>query len=124
MHLGIIMWEFSASKLAFYEWDRLSLIHNICEGFRPKIPKGTHPLYSAFMHRCWDADPSKRPRSEEIHKTLRDWYNSCKDRENTADEELRPSKLELGDQCNVIAKHLKTRMNTYKCIHLSNNQEF
>ncbi|PKY57049.1 hypothetical protein RhiirA4_363594 [Rhizophagus irregularis] len=27
---GIIMWEFSASeRLTFYEWDHLSLIHNI-----------------------------------------------------------------------------------------------
>ncbi|PKY21969.1 hypothetical protein RhiirB3_525427 [Rhizophagus irregularis] len=54
--------------------------------FRPKIPEGIPPLCSTFMQRCWDADPSKRPSSEEIHKTLCDWYNS---RENTANEELR-----------------------------------
>lgn len=49
---GIIMWEFSASELTFYEWDHLSLIHNICEGFDQRFLKECL-LY--VRHLCKDA---------------------------------------------------------------------
>ncbi|WZZ53697.1 hypothetical protein YC2023_053804 [Brassica napus] len=39
-------------------------------GFRPKIPKKTHPKVKGLLQRCWNQDPKDRPEFEEIIEML------------------------------------------------------
>jgi serine/threonine protein kinase len=72
---GIIMWEFTSGIPAFndrpHDFD-LSL--DICRGLRPKIVKGTLPVYERLMKRCWDSDPNKRPTSKELYVIFSFWF--------------------------------------------------
>ncbi|CAG8626692.1 3918_t:CDS:2, partial [Paraglomus occultum] len=68
---GIIMWEISSGKPAFYEYDdMISLVLNICEGTRPAVVSDTPDCYIELMKACWTPDPSERPTIEEIIKHL------------------------------------------------------
>ncbi|EXX50926.1 Tpk1p [Rhizophagus irregularis DAOM 197198w] len=71
---GIIMWEMVSGISAFHNITHdLSLSLEICEGFRPKIVKGTMPEYVKLMNRCWNNNPDKRPTADELSKIFEKW---------------------------------------------------
>ncbi|CAG8460775.1 20068_t:CDS:2 [Dentiscutata erythropus] len=52
----------------FYDLDHGSnLLLYICDGMRPTIPETAPQFYKNIMKQCWDADPLKRPKSEELY---------------------------------------------------------
>jgi len=68
---GIIMWEISSGKPAFYEYDDMVCLKlNVCGGVRPDIVSDTPDCYIELMKRCWAHDPSERPTIEEIIEHL------------------------------------------------------
>ncbi|PKK79032.1 hypothetical protein RhiirC2_674360 [Rhizophagus irregularis] len=68
------MWEMVSGISAFHNITHdLSLSLEICEGFRPKIVKGTMPEYVKLMNRCWNNNPDKRPTADELSKIFEKW---------------------------------------------------
>ncbi|RHZ85018.1 hypothetical protein Glove_73g37 [Diversispora epigaea] len=87
--LGGIMYETATGKQPFYDRAHdTRLIIDICNGLRPKIPdimlNWIPKLYSDFMYKCWNGDPSERPSAEELRSTFYDiliklWNNKIED---------------------------------------------
>ncbi|RHZ65782.1 hypothetical protein Glove_311g59 [Diversispora epigaea] len=72
---GGIMYEMATGKQPFYDRAHdTRLIIDIYNGIRPKIPDimldWIPKLYSDFMYKCWNGNPSKRPSAEELHSTF------------------------------------------------------
>ncbi|CAG8477241.1 8022_t:CDS:2 [Paraglomus occultum] len=71
---GIVMWEFSSGKPAFFEYkdDDLSAFKQriIKDNLRPEPVDGTPDCYVNLMRHCWKANPEDRPTAEEVLYTL------------------------------------------------------
>src|SRR6266498_962338 len=62
--IAILMWEISSEQLPFIKHEHdYNLAMNIINGIRPKIVSGTPIDYKNLMEQCWDANPSKRPKT-------------------------------------------------------------
>src|SRR5277367_6537353 len=51
-----------------------NLATRICQGLRPNSNYKIPQLILDIIKQCWDADPSKRPKEEELHKLFGDLY--------------------------------------------------
>ncbi|CAB4419673.1 unnamed protein product [Rhizophagus irregularis] len=51
----------------------IQLSFSICKGERPEITENTPQCYVDLMKKCWDEDPLKRPSSEEVLNTIKEW---------------------------------------------------
>ncbi|GBB85993.1 hypothetical protein RclHR1_12430002 [Rhizophagus clarus] len=74
--IGMIMWFITSGESPFYDrkYDEY-LAREICENLRPKILEGTPPDYKELMQKCWDADPHKRPATEDLYQKVLFWLN-------------------------------------------------
>ncbi|CAG8561505.1 6866_t:CDS:2 [Acaulospora colombiana] len=63
------MWELASGYQPYHniEHDE-NLIVEICNGLRPEITNDTPECWRNLMSRCWDPEPSSRPKIEEIMK--------------------------------------------------------
>ncbi|KAF9163799.1 hypothetical protein DFQ26_002132 [Actinomortierella ambigua] len=66
--LGMVMWEMAADcSTPFKEHrDNSVVISLVKDGEREDLPEDTPPDYRAWVERCWDHDPSKRPEASEL----------------------------------------------------------
>ena len=82
---GIIAYEILTGLLPYVVYDKesfnykeiphdLDLVLKICQGLRPNFNIKIPQLLEELIRNCWDADPVKRPRAEELKTTLSDWY--------------------------------------------------
>ncbi|CAG8765772.1 18858_t:CDS:1, partial [Dentiscutata erythropus] len=60
--------------------DHMKLLFDIFLGLRPKLISGTPKCYADVMIRCWDADPLKRPSSDELLSIITAWNNRSRDK--------------------------------------------
>ena len=60
-----------------------SLAIRICQGLRPKSNYKIPQLILDVIKQCWDADPLKRPKSEELKKLFEDLYDDSYDEDNS-----------------------------------------
>ena len=79
----MLMWEISSGQQPLAQFDHdYDLTLKIINGIRPKIVSGTPLEYENLMKQCWDADPSKRPKSDtfyyEITRIDRLYFNEKK----------------------------------------------
>ncbi|CAI2182885.1 6685_t:CDS:2 [Funneliformis geosporum] len=68
---GIIMVEVSTGKLPYGDVphdERLALA--ICNGLRPRVTKGTPKSFIDLVDKCLDADPEKRPSTQDLSKVI------------------------------------------------------
>src|SRR5436305_6353119 len=74
---GVLMSVISTGQQPFYNiaHDR-NLAFKICEGVRPGFSINTPKIYIELAYKCMDANPDKRPTTEEIHKIIKSWYHS------------------------------------------------
>ncbi|CAN6831523.1 unnamed protein product, partial [Brassica oleracea] len=63
---GIVIWELLTGHIFLAKLNS-SFFYR---GFRPKIPKKTHPKVKGLLQRCWNQDPKDRPEFEEIIEML------------------------------------------------------
>ncbi|PKC07849.1 hypothetical protein RhiirA5_417687 [Rhizophagus irregularis] len=61
------MWELMTGRRPFWNQNQdIHLIIEICDGLRPPtvtdVPKG----YTELMKKCWNSDPEKRPKADEM----------------------------------------------------------
>ncbi|RHZ74577.1 hypothetical protein Glove_220g34 [Diversispora epigaea] len=65
--LGMIMWELTSGHRPFHDQEHgPKLILDILDGKRPEITEDTPEWWENLMKRCWNPDPSQRPKIEEI----------------------------------------------------------
>jgi serine/threonine protein kinase len=68
---GIITYELLANSYPYPKMDDIELALKVCSGYRPILDKLPIPqLLKDLIKRCWDADPKKRPNSEELLETI------------------------------------------------------
>jgi hypothetical protein len=69
----MLMWEISSGQPPFinYEHD-YDLAMKIVNGMRPKIVPGTPSEYRKLMEQCWDADLTKRPKTNILWGEIRE----------------------------------------------------
>ena len=61
------MWEMCTEKHPFPGMSPIQVAFKVSkEGHRPSFPESTSPALVAFIKKCWDQDPEKRPTFEEI----------------------------------------------------------
>src|ERR1043166_6020167 len=77
--LGIIMNEIITGIPPFNNRSHdLFLALDICQGLRPTIRAEIPKELKELIEKCWDANPEKRPTSEEIFYTLSSHLNAFK----------------------------------------------
>ncbi|GBC06425.1 hypothetical protein RclHR1_06820004 [Rhizophagus clarus] len=71
---GMIMYEMITSLSPYHDYssDEI-LLHDICDGIRPKIPEGIPNCYVELMTKCWSQNPEDRPNADYIVKIVEGW---------------------------------------------------
>ncbi|UZO22868.1 uncharacterized protein OCT59_015217 [Rhizophagus irregularis] len=94
---GIIAYEVCTGLPPYHDiaHDKILAI-SICQGHRPKSNYKIPQLISDIIKQCWDADPLKRPKANELKSLLYNlWISSC----NWSDDELN-KQIEEADKIN------------------------
>ncbi|RIB00711.1 kinase-like domain-containing protein [Gigaspora rosea] len=76
---GVLMWEIYACRPPFHGRNDKQLTVDLCTGTREKLEKGIPLSYKDTYERCWDHNPSYRPKISDI---LNDLDNILKDLDN------------------------------------------
>ncbi|XP_072842251.2 protein-tyrosine kinase 2-beta isoform X2 [Pogona vitticeps] len=93
---AVCMWEIlSYGKQPFFWLENKDVIAVLEKGDRLPKPDACPPLLYALMTRCWDYDPSDRPKFKELVCSLSDIYQMEKDivREQERNNRHRPPKI-------------------------------
>jgi len=81
---GIIIYEVLTGLPPYYDQNHnLDLALRICQGLRPKFNIKIPQLLENLIRRCWDKDPQKRPATNELERTLREWQEEIDSNEDT-----------------------------------------
>ena len=77
--IGIIMSFLTSGQYPFsdreYDLFLASEIYEEPHPLRPNVLEGTPQDYEKLMKECWDADPNKRPTTEELYQKILFWLN-------------------------------------------------
>ncbi|RHZ83980.1 hypothetical protein Glove_86g132 [Diversispora epigaea] len=81
---GMIMYEVFTSYPPYYNIPHnKDLVISICEGQKPEIMCEIPQLLKDLMEKCWDTDPSNRPKAIELKSHLRKYFNNSEINEHT-----------------------------------------
>ncbi|RHZ58660.1 hypothetical protein Glove_372g51 [Diversispora epigaea] len=73
---GMIMYEVFTSYPPYYNIPHNeNLVISICEGQKPEIMCEIPQLLKNLMEKCWDTDPSNRPKAIELKSQLKEYSN-------------------------------------------------
>ena len=73
---GIIAHELCAGLPPYHDTAHDGFLAiKICQGLRPKSNYKIPQLILDIIQQCWDADPLKRPKADELEKLLWDLWN-------------------------------------------------
>ncbi|EXX64131.1 kinase-like domain-containing protein [Rhizophagus irregularis DAOM 181602=DAOM 197198] len=77
---GIITYEVCTGLPPYHDiaHDKILAI-SICQGLRPKSDYKIPQLILNIIKQCWDADPSKRPKANELYDSLDNLYDKLLD---------------------------------------------
>ncbi|KAG0256581.1 hypothetical protein DFQ27_005649, partial [Actinomortierella ambigua] len=65
--LGMVLWEMAANcPEPFRDLDNMSFVRHVRSGGRETIPDDTPQDLQHWIERCWDQNPSERPRAVEM----------------------------------------------------------
>ncbi|RHZ83511.1 hypothetical protein Glove_91g35 [Diversispora epigaea] len=81
---GMIMYEVFTSYPPYYNIPQgVKLVILICDGHKPEIMCEIPQLLKDLMEKCWDTDPSNRPKAIELKSHLRKYLNNSEINEQT-----------------------------------------
>ncbi|RHZ69975.1 hypothetical protein Glove_276g24 [Diversispora epigaea] len=81
---GMIMYEVFTSYPPYYNMPHdENLVFSICEGQKPEIKCEIPQLLKDLMEKCWDTDPSNRPKAIELKSYLKYYLNNSEINEQT-----------------------------------------
>lgn len=73
---SIIVYEILTNKQPYLNnIDNLTLLNKVCNGTRPLIPSDFNNSWNALIRECWDEDPEKRPKINDILYRIRNDEN-------------------------------------------------
>src|SRR3989440_6882221 len=73
---GIIAYEICTGMPPYYDMAHEELLAiRICQGLRPKFNYKIPQLIFDMIKQCWDADPLKRPKAEELKNLFRNLHD-------------------------------------------------
>eukprot|EP00002_Diphylleia_rotans_P006635 TRINITY_DN159_c0_g1_i7.p1 TRINITY_DN159_c0_g1~~TRINITY_DN159_c0_g1_i7.p1 ORF type:complete len:2480 (-),score=532.94 TRINITY_DN159_c0_g1_i7:244-7683(-) len=67
---GIMAWEVASRQRPYSDIEPVKIGFEVVNGTRPVPPKNADPVLVSLMKRCWDPEPTKRPRFEEVFAEL------------------------------------------------------
>ncbi|EXX64477.1 kinase-like domain-containing protein [Rhizophagus irregularis DAOM 181602=DAOM 197198] len=87
---GIIAYEVCTGLPPYHDiaHDKILAI-SICRGNRPKSNYKIPQLILDIIKQCWDADPLKRPKANELHNSLYNLYDELRYLRNNGDSEIK-----------------------------------
>ena len=68
---GMLCYEILSGRMPFYDIKTSELRKRVLGGLRPKLPEECPSLLATMIKRCWEPNPSARPRFSDICKDLR-----------------------------------------------------
>ncbi|KAF0392213.1 kinase-like protein [Gigaspora margarita] len=71
---GVILWEISSGKPPFQSFNQEYIQVQRYLGKREEPIEGTPELYIQLYERCWDRDPNKRPKLDDVSEKLKDLW--------------------------------------------------
>ena len=75
---GIIAYEVCTGYPPYHDMaHEENLATRICQGLRPNSNYKIPQLILDIIKQCWDADPSKRPKANELKKLFNDLVDNC-----------------------------------------------
>ncbi|RHZ83828.1 hypothetical protein Glove_87g249 [Diversispora epigaea] len=81
---GMIMYEIFTSYPPYYNIPHdENLVISICKGKKPEIMCEIPQLFKNLMEKCWDIDPSNRPKAVELKSQLDRFYNNSEIKRQT-----------------------------------------
>ncbi|RHZ78316.1 hypothetical protein Glove_166g16 [Diversispora epigaea] len=81
---GMIMYEVFTSYPPYYNIPHdEKLVISICNGHKPEIMCEIPQLLKDLMEKCWDTDPSNRPKAIELKSHLKKYFNDSEIDEQT-----------------------------------------
>ena len=82
----------------------------ICQGLRPKSNYKIPQIIFEIINQCWDADPSKRPKADELNNLFWDLYENIEDIENIESDSVIYKQVEEADEINTKLPSLATSL--------------
>ncbi|RIA99711.1 kinase-like domain-containing protein, partial [Glomus cerebriforme] len=74
---GMIMYELATTLSPYHDYSSDEhLLHDICNGIRPKIFEGIPNCFIELMTKCWSQNPEERPNADYIAQIVQDWKNN------------------------------------------------
>ncbi|CAG8584574.1 19775_t:CDS:2 [Gigaspora rosea] len=125
---GILLYEImtSLSPHQILTPDNLNIgIIRICNGLRPVLPKNIPGPVEHLITQCWDSDPSRRPKIDELNDVLRHMNSDAFEKEdaetnllNEQIEQMRVLRERVENTCKQIEQMrvLRERLKNTKSI--------
>src|ERR1051325_9086512 len=84
---GMLMYELAISLPPYHNYSSdESLLHDICDEVRPKVPEGIPNCYVELMTKCWSQDPEDRPNADYLAQIIEGWNENVSEEFKTAEK--------------------------------------
>ena len=115
---GIIAYELCTGLPPYHDiaHDELLAIR-ICQGLRPKSNYKIPQLILDIIQKCWNADPLKRPKTENLYDSFRNLWHKTDKNYNYEENAIIDKQIKEADEINKQLPPLTTNTLSYDTHH-------